>query len=327
MMKFGVTTEEERIFERNLIQKQQDTYLRTDVLEKILNDPGYSYKVNQIRSVINRIKGWILDVGSNTAGECEFLTNNGFKFVASDVNEVALSISKRRCSFFNRASPLYVACDGIALPFAENSFEAVTYFESLHHIPDPQLALREAYRVLAPGGAIAMLEPYAYDPWRRISEVRDYIRGRIEMSFSESRLKRLLENAGFIDIEITRPVVPPSSWKIHDLPWWHSFLRNAYYRTRKRFPSVLGMVLCCARKQGRLEAMAAVENIFDRLVCPTTGSKLIAVSDGYLSKDDTTRYLYPNKAEIPLLIASEAIELSNDEYAEALASFPTTAAP
>jgi SAM-dependent methyltransferase len=49
--------------------------------------------------------------------------------------------------------------DALALPFRAGSLDGVTFHSVLYLLPDPLSALREARRVLRPGGAVALLEP------------------------------------------------------------------------------------------------------------------------------------------------------------------------
>ena len=46
--------------------------------------------------------------------------------------------------------------DAEALPYADRSFDLVIGHAVLHHLPDPEAALTEAYRVLAPGGTLVI---------------------------------------------------------------------------------------------------------------------------------------------------------------------------
>jgi demethylmenaquinone methyltransferase / 2-methoxy-6-polyprenyl-1,4-benzoquinol methylase len=48
--------------------------------------------------------------------------------------------------------------DGLRLPFPDNSFECVASAFVMRNVPDVPAALREAHRVLRPGGRIGILE-------------------------------------------------------------------------------------------------------------------------------------------------------------------------
>ncbi len=309
MKLFVRTTDEERAWEKKHILGQREKYLNTNVIQKIAEDDGYRAKVELLEAVLADEADWILDIGSNTAGECEYLVHRGHYVIATDINEFALSISKERCRRFGRKSPAYIGCDGQKLPFADESVKCVVFNESLHHMPDPACSLSEVYRVLRPGGKVIMFEPYAYDPWRRISEIRDYFRGTVETSFSERRIRQLVADAGLEFKHIDRPVLPPSRWKLQFLPIYRRFLRLAYYEIKKIAPNILGMILCEARKPGKCDPDVFRPPVSDILVCPQTGAKLIQTAQGYVSTDPQTRYLYPVIDEIPVLIANEARQL------------------
>ena len=58
----------------------------------------------------------------------------------------------------------FLGGDATRLPFADSSFDAVTMFDVLEHIPDHALAAAEARRVLRPGGVIMVSTPHTR--WR-----------------------------------------------------------------------------------------------------------------------------------------------------------------
>lgn len=52
--------------------------------------------------------------------------------------------------------------DAQSLPFADNTFDAVTLLDVLEHIPHPDAALAEAIRITCPGGLIVCQTPFMY---------------------------------------------------------------------------------------------------------------------------------------------------------------------
>jgi demethylmenaquinone methyltransferase/2-methoxy-6-polyprenyl-1,4-benzoquinol methylase len=54
--------------------------------------------------------------------------------------------------------------DGEALPFADASFDGLTFTYLLRYVDDPARTMRELARVVRPGGTVAMLE-FAVPPW------------------------------------------------------------------------------------------------------------------------------------------------------------------
>jgi ubiquinone/menaquinone biosynthesis C-methylase UbiE len=237
----------ERAYELRHISRLEQSYLDTDILLKIAQDDGYRKKVELIERALAGAEGWILDVGAGTCGEDEYLGTRGLKLVCVDVNDLALSISRRRSRRFKHNNLEYVTCDGERLPFADNVISFVIYNESLHHLQNPTLGLREASRVLKPGGRVFMFEPYAYDPWRRISEVRDRFKGTIETSFSVRQLNTMLEAVGMHVLRVERPVYI-SYTKLARLNLAHRWARRAYHAVSEALPSVFGMIWLVAQK-------------------------------------------------------------------------------
>jgi ubiquinone/menaquinone biosynthesis C-methylase UbiE/uncharacterized protein YbaR (Trm112 family) len=107
-----------------------------------------------------------------------------------------------------------VAADGQALPFKDDSFDAVVCQLGLQFFPDPARGLSEFRRVLRPGASAAVCvisTPDRAPMWgvlaealgRRIPEQRRVL----NLSFAladQTRLRSLFTNAGFQDVHIER---------------------------------------------------------------------------------------------------------------------------
>jgi ubiquinone/menaquinone biosynthesis C-methylase UbiE len=300
-LKFGVTAEEEMNFQKKMISSLKNEYINTDAVNKYNTDDGYKIKVDDIKFFIEKYKsdGYILDIGSNTCGESENLFHFGHKMVATDINHIALSYSKIRSKKFRDEQMDYFAIDAHKMPFKDETFDKVVAYEMLHHMEKIDIALKEMFKVLKKGGYFFTVEPYAYNPYRRISEVRDYFRGTIEKSFSVRKLKKLFIKNGFEIIELKKisftypeQKISASKTKIR------KFLKRLYSKISTTFPSIFGMIYLVAKKPGILNNEEI--DIYNNLICPETGEKLNYEDGYYINESKTNKYLTYD--EIPLLI-------------------------
>lgn len=93
---------------------------------------------------------------------------------------------------------IFACCDALRLPFAAETFDFVATFAALHHFADPVSVLREAARVVKPGGFVAvMCEPTGHEferPHPQIVEVLEH--GVNEQIFSIDEYARMFHAAG-----------------------------------------------------------------------------------------------------------------------------------
>jgi SAM-dependent methyltransferase len=105
-------------------------------------------------------KGRALDAGCGWGYNLFLLAREGMAPVGIDIVQNDF-LAARRIAGANGYEADLAGADISALPFAAGAFAAVAAVETFEHIyePDRALALREAYRVLCPGGAFAISTP------------------------------------------------------------------------------------------------------------------------------------------------------------------------
>lgn len=88
-------------------------------------------------------------------------------------------------------------CD--KLPFQDDTFDRVTVCAAFHHFPDPAAFLREARRVLKPGGVLTIAEFHYSAPVRFLLNplIRFSPAGDVKM-YAPAELTALLERAGYL---------------------------------------------------------------------------------------------------------------------------------
>lgn len=92
-----------------------------------------------------------------------------------------------------------VVARGASLPFGARSFDAVTLWDVLEHLPDPNAALGEIAQLLRPGGRLALSTGDVGSLAARLSGARWHLYTLPEHLFFYTRasLRRLLERHGF----------------------------------------------------------------------------------------------------------------------------------
>ena len=90
-----------------------------------------------------------------------------------------------------------VQADALALPFAENSFDAVVLLDVLEHLADPVTLVRELGRIMKQGGAVVVMVPAGPELWSYWDEMhghqRRYTKATLASVFGEGWNPRALE--------------------------------------------------------------------------------------------------------------------------------------
>ncbi|MBK5932498.1 2-octaprenyl-6-methoxy-1,4-benzoquinone methylase /demethylmenaquinone methyltransferase [Rhodovulum imhoffii] len=184
----------------------------------------------------------LLDVAGGTGDiSFRFLKRApGASAVVLDMTESMLVEGRKRAEAAQMSASLdWVAGDGMALPFGDNSFDVFTNSFGTRNITRIQDALNEAYRVLRPGGRMMILEfsqlpnpvmQWAYDRYsfnvipplgKLVADDRDsyqYLVESIRKFPDQETFAGMIRNAGFEQVKYRNMsmgiVALHSGWKL-----------------------------------------------------------------------------------------------------------------
>ena len=107
----------------------------------------------------------VLDLAAGTGTSSLPFAKLGANVVPCDFSLGMLKVGKVRLPELD-----FTAGDGMKLPFADNSFDAVTISFGLRNIADPSAGLQELYRVTKPGGRLVVCE-FSTPTWKPFAHI------------------------------------------------------------------------------------------------------------------------------------------------------------
>jgi 2-polyprenyl-3-methyl-5-hydroxy-6-metoxy-1,4-benzoquinol methylase len=152
----------------------------------------FAKRLGTIERYVNR--GRLLDVGCATGFFLALAKARGWLVLGSEVSQFGASYAREKLGLDVRLGTLR------SLAFDSASFDAVTMWDVLEHVTDPQAELAEVSRILRPGGVFSIITPDAGsivarllgDRWEEYRRVREHV-----YFFSRHTISEMLRQAGF----------------------------------------------------------------------------------------------------------------------------------
>jgi ubiquinone/menaquinone biosynthesis C-methylase UbiE/DNA-binding HxlR family transcriptional regulator len=137
----------------------------------------------------------IADLGAGEGTFSLLLAQRAKKVIAVDNSEKMVQYGTSLAEKQGVKSLEYRLGDLESVPIEDNSVDLAFFSQSLHHAQHPERAIAEAWRILKPGGRIAVLDLVKH----RFEEARE-LYADTWLGFSEVELEALLQKAGFWNV-------------------------------------------------------------------------------------------------------------------------------
>jgi ubiquinone/menaquinone biosynthesis C-methylase UbiE len=171
---------------------------------------GRNYHTHLSNHLIRALpeKGDLLDIGCGTGLFIEkYIGHGGTTAVGIDISQKMVERGRKRCPGCE-----FIVGNGEKIPFRDCSFDGISSVLAFSYVKQPEEMLSETFRVLRPGGTIALCTlgkklltrsiPALYQIGEKIKVKHVVMKDFGEYYYNEEEMQALFSQAGYTDISV-----------------------------------------------------------------------------------------------------------------------------
>jgi ubiquinone/menaquinone biosynthesis C-methylase UbiE/DNA-binding transcriptional ArsR family regulator len=139
----------------------------------------------------------IADLGAGDGSFALLLSQRATRVIAVDSSAKMLEFGREQAARHGIDNVEFRLGDMEEAPIEDATVDLVFFSQSLHHALHPERSVKQAERILRPGGRIAILDLVKH----RFEEARELYADQ-RLGFSEAELESMLTEAGFLDVSV-----------------------------------------------------------------------------------------------------------------------------
>lgn len=112
----------------------------------------FRHEEQRFMDIADLASGLVLDIGCSEQKLRKYLPDT-CRYIGLDYPDTSDVLYKTKPTVYG---------DAQKLAFADNTFDTISFLEVLEHLPNPQAAIQESYRVLKPNGKLFFSMPFLY---------------------------------------------------------------------------------------------------------------------------------------------------------------------
>lgn len=144
----------------------------------------------------------LIEFGCATGATANLLADFGFNVYSTDISKYAVNLATK-----NYPDVKFNVHDMQKLFMKDKNFDVACAFDVIEHLKDPEMALRNTYKILKPGGTIILTTPNDY---KHMSNDPTHINVK-----KPSEWKKIIKKVGFENIIIKQVTLVPYFYRLH----------------------------------------------------------------------------------------------------------------